>query len=267
MVALNVVQVMNTVHALYVAIVVDSFDVYSLLDDEWAISMQIGIMSFLAAISQGFFTYRLQTVKPSLLLNSNTIMLVVLEFIFAVVSMVETFHLGYAAVMIFHHGYWLMYDSFATSARLSLCVYLNLACVLYVVRRRGQAAGMEKAEFQTLQSLMGCGLLSVFAAILLGIRTLNLVWLVATCLLGSLYTLSVLLSLRSNASVVDFSSIAAEAASRHDWRRDAKGPTSICDLSTVTPREKAAIAWSIPKIRVEMEEPNGGEPPLVCDAV
>ncbi|KAI0700358.1 hypothetical protein C8T65DRAFT_284516 [Cerioporus squamosus] len=108
----------------------------------------------------------------------------------AIVSVVEMFQLGYGAVMVFDSGYFSTYAMFGLSAGIDVA----LASVLYVVQRRG-ASFREKLWYWMTESLMSCGVLSIFAAVMLGVAALNLVWLVATFVLGNLYTLSVLSSL------------------------------------------------------------------------
>ncbi|TFK87486.1 hypothetical protein K466DRAFT_662982 [Polyporus arcularius HHB13444] len=210
LIALNLVQFVIAVYQVYRSVVLNFGDLFKLLDNDWCIPIQILVMALTACVAQGFFTHMLHTIRRNQFVNKSSIALIVTQFIMAIVSVAELFQLGYGAIMIFDFGYVrtervktlaLMTESFQFSIYamfgFSASINVALASVLYLLQRRGAPSRTfrEQLQYWTFESLMGCGVLSVFAAVMLGVAGLDLVWLVTTFSLGNLYTLSVLFSL------------------------------------------------------------------------
>ncbi|RDX49973.1 hypothetical protein OH76DRAFT_1482774 [Lentinus brumalis] len=190
LIALNLVQFVIAVYQVYRSVVLNFGDLFKLLDSDRCIPIQILVMALTACVAQGFFTHVLHTIRRNQLVNKSSIALIVIQFIMAIVSVAELFQLGYGAIMIFDFGYFSIYAMFGLSAGINVA----LASVLYLLQRRGAPSRTfrEKLQYWTFESLMGCGVLSVFAAVMLGVAGLDLVWLVTTFVLRDLYTLSVL---------------------------------------------------------------------------
>ncbi|RPD77944.1 hypothetical protein L226DRAFT_337054 [Lentinus tigrinus ALCF2SS1-7] len=186
-------QFIIAVYKVYRSVVTNSGDLFRLLDDNWSVPIQILMMALTACVAQGFFTHRLHIITQNQLINKSTIALIVTQLAMAIISVAEMFQRGYGAVMIFNHGYFSTYAMFGLSASIDVA----LASVLYLVQRstRKNATVREMLQYWTFGSLVGSGILSIFAAIMLAVAGLNLVWLVTSFVLGNLYTLSVLLSL------------------------------------------------------------------------
>ncbi|KAI0333711.1 hypothetical protein GY45DRAFT_230699 [Cubamyces sp. BRFM 1775] len=63
LVSMNLLQTIFTAIAVYKSLVVDFGQLNALLDDHWSIIVQIAYMTFIAAIVQSYFAYRLHIVK------------------------------------------------------------------------------------------------------------------------------------------------------------------------------------------------------------
>ncbi|KAI0821961.1 hypothetical protein BC628DRAFT_708634 [Trametes gibbosa] len=195
----NIVQMAFSAHAVYTSVVVDFGSLPALLNNEWSIIVQIGVMTLTAAIAQSFFVCRLHYVKRNLGLTITALLFILLQLALSIFSVVEMFHLNYITVMLLNTAdVWPMTTTFSISAGLNLV----LATLGYVWLQRpyrlawgGRTSVLDEAEYWTLKSLFFCGVLSVYNAVAVLIMGLNLSWLAVTFVLGNLYTLSVLLNI------------------------------------------------------------------------
>ncbi|RPD62276.1 hypothetical protein L227DRAFT_599683 [Lentinus tigrinus ALCF2SS1-6] len=230
LIMLSLAQFIIAVYKVYRSVVTNSGDLFRLLDDNWlviltfihviirayqgpggrSVPIQILMMALTACVAQGWLSpsagssrtgciseskLRNHEVTQNQLINKSTIALIVTQL----VSVAEMFQRGYGAVMIFNHGYFSTYAMFGLSASIDVA----LASVLYLVQRstRKNATVREMLQYWTFGSLVGSGILSIFAAIMLAVAGLNLVWLVTSFVLGNLMSASLLATPRSSVRV------------------------------------------------------------------
>ncbi|KAI0700372.1 hypothetical protein C8T65DRAFT_728753 [Cerioporus squamosus] len=212
MLLLNVVQMIATIHAAYTVFVIYFGRLDEFASSQWSITLQILFTTVTASIAQTFFAFRLHAIMRNYFLTIIILFFVLFQLATAIYSITLLFTvspastLGYSA-----DNFWSMIMTFSISAGINLVIapvaYVRMQKP-HVLQKHGRTTFMSELEYWTVKSLFFCSFVSIFAAITV---TSMMFWVAATCVLGNLYTLSVLLTVLSRSNPpVDLSYRASE---------------------------------------------------------
>ncbi|TFK87487.1 hypothetical protein K466DRAFT_599441 [Polyporus arcularius HHB13444] len=201
MLLLNVIQMIATIHGTYTAVVIDFGRLNDFASPEWSIALQILFTTLTASIAQIFFAFRLHAIMRNVYLTMIILFFTALQFATSIYSVVVLFNVGPLAILMFYMGdVWPMVVTFAVSAGINIVIaavaYVRMQKP-YVLQKHGRTTVMSELEYWTVKSLFFCGIVSTFNTVAVAIMMANMLWVAGTCVLGNLYTLSVLLNLNS----------------------------------------------------------------------
>ncbi|KAI0700371.1 hypothetical protein C8T65DRAFT_284839 [Cerioporus squamosus] len=255
MILLNVVQMVATIHGTWTAVIIDFGSLDDFASPAWSITLQILFTTLTASIAQTFFAFRLHAIMRNVWLTMTILFFTVLQLATSIYAVTVLFHVGNAAIVMFYSGdVWPMVMTFAISAGINIVI----AAVAYVRMQKphGRTTFMSELEYWTAKSLFFCGIVSTFNTIAVAIMMANMTWIAGTCVLGNLYTLSVLLNSNSRILAIPVASgtVRPRSAPQVDLSERASSATLADDMAIWEDMVKSqaikASLTNVTKVRV-----------------